>query len=75
MNLNEKLPFVIQFLLDKYITHNFDFYFPFHFKSNPDLYIIESQIPDLWSKTRRFLNRNDCFFTDNNCSVPFTKYN
>jgi hypothetical protein len=74
MSINENLLNVIQKLLNYFKIDTYNFYFPLHFTSNEDLYIAESQMPDLWLKTRKQFNRNDCFMIEPNEYKPFSKY-
>ena len=73
MSINEKLPKVIQNLLNQFQIDPYNFYFPVHFKSNRELYESETQMPDLWLKTRKQFNRNDCFMIETNSYNPFSK--
>ena len=51
----------IQLFLNKYKINSDNKNLSFPFKTNPDIYIVESQLPDLYIKTRQQINKNDCF--------------
>jgi hypothetical protein len=61
INLNK----CIQNFLTKYKKGSDQKFFSFRFSTNPDLYIPEAQLPDLWLKTRKQFNKNECFVFTN----------
>ena len=58
---NSKIHEAIQNLLTKFKKTSGNEKFPFHFKSNPNVYVVEGQIPDIWLKTRKPFDKNLCF--------------
>jgi hypothetical protein len=54
----------IQYFLNKYKTEINNKNLSFTFRSNPNIHVIESQLPDLWLKTRKPFNRNACFYSE-----------
>lgn len=44
--------------------------FDFSFKSHPDVFSPETQIPDFWSKTRQQFDKNSCFFIETGNVLP-----
>lgn len=60
-NLNLKLQKAIQSSLTKFKKNTENTKFSFYFKSNPNVYVVETQVPDLWLKTRKPFNKNECF--------------
>jgi hypothetical protein len=60
----EKMHDTVQFFLTKFKKNSEDEKFSFYFKCNPNVNIIESQVPDLWLKTLTQFNKNDCFIIE-----------
>lgn len=55
----------IQSLLLKFKKNSGNENFSFYFKSNPDVYICEPQVPDIWLRTRKPFDKNQCFEFEN----------
>jgi hypothetical protein len=51
----------IQLFLNKYSIDLGNKHLSFAFRSNPDIYEIETQLPDLWIKTRKQFDKNECY--------------
>jgi hypothetical protein len=54
----------IQFFLSKFKKYTGTQLFSFQFISNPNVYSVDVQIPDLWIKTRKPFDKNECFYTE-----------
>ena len=74
-NLQEKLNLTIQSLLNKFKTSRNVDQTSFQFKANPTVYMLESQVPEIWLKSKNPINKNDIYynFMTNLPPNPFPK--
>ena len=73
--LQENLTQTIQSLLNKFkASRNVDLT-SFQFKSNPTVYMLESQVPEIWLKSKNPINKHDVYynFMTNLPPNPFPK--
>ena len=73
--IQENLSTTIQMFLSKFkISHNVD-RTTFQFKSNPTVYMPESQVPQIWLESKNPINKNDVYynFMTNLPANPFPK--
>lgn len=63
-NLREKLHNTVQHFLTKFQKNTGQERLPFDFKSNPNVHCIEPYLPDLWLKTRKPFDKNECFVNE-----------
>jgi hypothetical protein len=59
--LFENMHEIVQYFLNKFKKNSSPENFSFYFKSNPNVNVVEPQIPDLWLKTRIPFDKNQCF--------------
>lgn len=57
----EKLNSTIQSFLNKFVINATVESSTFEFKSNPNVYIVESQVPELWLKSKNPFDKNSSF--------------
>jgi hypothetical protein len=70
-SLKEQMHERVQHFLTKFKHNNrVNESFPFQFRSNPNVFSIETQVPDIWIKTRQQLDKNNCFIIE-----PSTEHN
>ena len=69
-SLQDNLTTTIQSFLNKFrITRNVD-QTTFQFKANPTVYILESQVTEIWLKSRNPINKNEVFYNYISNSPP-----
>jgi hypothetical protein len=75
MNIVDKTHELVQLFLTKFKKNSSNDKFSFYFKSNPNVYTVEPQIPDLYIKTRKPFDKNECFVIekDNEVNEALTK--
>jgi hypothetical protein len=66
----DKLHETIQENLNKFKQEADTDRFTFCFKSNPNVFSLETQIPELWSKTRQPFDKNSCFIIEAGNVLP-----
>ncbi len=59
--MNDQMHNTIQYYLTKFKKISESDLFSFYFKSNPNVYSTETQIPDLYLKTIKPFDKNECF--------------
>jgi hypothetical protein len=64
----------IQLFLNKYKLNTDNKNLSFPFKTNPDIYIVESQLPDLYIKTRQKIDKNVFFVFDKEIKKSINLY-
>lgn len=67
---SDKLHETIQNYLNKFKQESETDKFVFCFKSNPSVFSLETQIPEVWSKTRQPFDKNSCFIIETGNVLP-----
>lgn len=64
----------IQFLLNKFKVNRKVENASFQFSSNPTVYELESQLPELWLRSRNPLDKNLAYYSDQVINLPEMKF-
>ena len=74
LSSHNKLLSIIQFLLNKFKVNRKLENASFQFSSNPTVYELETQLPDLWLRSRNPIDKNLAYFSDQTLNLPEKKF-
>ncbi len=73
-NTQNKLISNIQFLLNRFKANRKVENASFQFSSNPTVYELESQLPELWLRSRNPIDKNLAYYSDQVLNLPEKKF-